>query len=102
MRTNLRFALIVAACAGLVAVVWVLLHGGAPSPGRGDESAPAPAASGEHRPGPAAPSPRTPRTGRLDSGAIGGRVAVTEPSPGGDAVFRGAIVGRIRGYDGKP
>ncbi len=27
---------------------------------------------------------------------------MTEPTPDGDVVFRGAIVGRIRGYDGKP
>lgn len=101
MRQNLRFALILLTCLALVAVVWLFLHGAAPT--RQDDAAlPIPDEEVEREVPPPAPSPRVSRTDRIDRSALGERVAVTGPSQGREDVYPGVILGRIRAYDGTP
>ncbi len=102
MQKNFRFAVIVLACAGLVALVWVLLHGGDKPLDGDDRTGPAPAETANRGPAEPAPPPRAPRNGRVDSGALGGRTAVTGAPRGGETVNPGVILGRIRSHDGQP
>ncbi len=102
MRNNLRFALIIAANIALVAAVWLLLHGGESPSETGADSAADTVVSDVQQPGPGAVPPRIHPPERLDSGALGDRIATSKTSPDEAAAFRGALVGRIRGYDGNP
>ena len=102
MQQNLRFALIVFICAGLIALVWLMLHGGPDAPtAPGELSATQHPDTHAREHVPSAPRLDTPPAGRMDSAAHGGRTSVS-PHLRDTPALPGVILGRVQGPGGTP